>query len=384
MLQARLAALQRKSDQVTDEAALWLRAKSLQRQDHETRARAAAAAEDREKDRLVAELKIARVRVEEARAVRGAERAEANKAMLELRAKLDARKRDSALEKQRRELLRRHFIDWKLGEAKVWFQHATLGEGRRHALLAALKRRRPDVKSIPPAPEAWPNGDRDGYIDLTPGCVTIRPKRDKLDFASESLGRRLYGDRHPMEAMSGKSPLERCKAMLNACLPHFTTEFPGFMQVAHTLRLPHHGNLDLALFEVLWRFSHAAPQAWPRALLTWPLAPAEMNEFLRALGRGDLELPPPALEVAAASSSSSGAKPPIVPPPAPAVACVGAEVFAVPAHATTAASAAAAAAFAASLAKGSAAITPPPPPPRDPVFPPPPSRPKAGPTTEVP
>ena len=274
MLQARLAGLQRKSEQVTDEATLWLRAKALQRQDHETRARAAAAAEDRERDRLVAELKIAKARAEEARAARGAERAEANKAMLELRAKLDACKRVSALEKQRRELLRRHFIDWKLGQAKAWFQHSTLGERRRHALLEVLRRRRPDVKSIPPAPEPWPNGDRDGYIDLTPGCITLaKPKRDKLDFASESLGRRLYGDRHPMEAVTGKAPLERCKAMLHACLPHFTSEFPGFMQVVHTLRNPHHGNLDLALFEVLWRFSHAAPEAWPRALLKWPLPP---------------------------------------------------------------------------------------------------------------
>ena len=80
----------------------------------------------------------------------------------------------------------------------------------------------------------------------------------------------MYGDRHPIEAMTGKSPLERCKAMFNACWPHFAGEFPGFMQVVHTLRTPHHGNLDLALFEVLWRFSHAAPEAWPRALFKWP------------------------------------------------------------------------------------------------------------------
>ena len=162
MLQARFARFQRKSDHMTEEAALWLRHKSLQRQDHETRARAAAAAEDRERDRLAAELKIAKARVEEARAVRGAERAEANKACLELRARLDVTKRGAAQEKQRRELLRRRFVDWKLGQAKAWFQHATLGEGRRHALLEALRRRRPDVKSIPPAPEAWPNCDRDG------------------------------------------------------------------------------------------------------------------------------------------------------------------------------------------------------------------------------
>ena len=147
------------------------------------------------------------------------------------------------------------------------------------------------------------------------------------------------------------------------------------MQVVHTLRRPHHGNFDLALFEILWRFSHAAPTAWPGALLNWPLPPAEMNEFLRGIGREDLELPTPALEVAAASSSSSGASPPVLPPVALRVASAGAEVFALPAHARTAASAAATAAFAAAMAKGKA----PPPPRRDLVPPRPPPRAKAGP-----
>ena len=70
------------------------------------------------------------------------------------------------------------------------------------------------------------------YIDLTPGCITLaKPKRDKLDFASECLGRRLYGDRHPIETMHGKSPLARCRAMFKACSPHFAGELPGCMQV---------------------------------------------------------------------------------------------------------------------------------------------------------
>ena len=103
------------------------------------------------------------------------------------------------------------------------------------------------------------------YIDCTPGCVAFgKRKRGQVDVASESLARRLYGNRHPMEASTGKSPVQRCNDMLNHCLPHFTREFPQFMQVMHTLRFPHHGNLDLCVFEVLWRFSHAVQAAWPR------------------------------------------------------------------------------------------------------------------------
>jgi len=372
-LQARLANLQRKSDRVTDETALWLRSKRLERRDQDVAARAAAAAEDRESDRLAAELKLAKAKLEEARAVSGAQRAEAKRACLELRARLDVTKREAEREKQRRELLRKRFVDWKLGQAKAWFQDSKLGEGRRQALREAFTRRRPEEKRIPAAPEPWANSERDGYIELTPGYLTLgKPKRDQLDLASDALARRLFGGRHPLEAKSGMTPQDRCKAMLHACLPHFGDHFPHFMQVVHTIRKPHRGNFDLALFEILWRFSHSVPPAlWPGALRKWPLPPAEMNEFLREMGREDLELPRPALKVAAASSSRSGASPPVLPPAASA----GAEVFAVPAHAKTAATAAAVAAFAAEMAKGKT----PPPPPRDAVPPRPPPRAKAGP-----
>ena len=75
MLQARFARFQRKSERASDRRGRGLRANALQGQDHETRARAAAAAEEREGACLVAELKRAKARVEVARAARGAERA---------------------------------------------------------------------------------------------------------------------------------------------------------------------------------------------------------------------------------------------------------------------------------------------------------------------
>ena len=169
---------------------------------------------------MAAELKLAKAKLEEARAVSGAQRAEAKRACLELPARLDVTKREAEREKQRRELLRKRFVDWKLGQAKAWFQDSKLGEGRRQALREAFTRRRPEEKRIPAAPEPWANSDREGYIELTPGYLTLgKPKRDQLDLASESLARRLYGGRHPIEAKSGMSPLDRCKAMLNACLP---------------------------------------------------------------------------------------------------------------------------------------------------------------------
>ena len=156
---------------------------------------------------MAAELKLAKAKLEEARAVSGAQRAEAKRACLELPARLDVTKREAEREKQRRELLREAFTRRR-------------PEGRRQALREAFTRRRPEEKRIPAAPEPWANSDREGYIELTLGYLTLgKPKRDQLDLASESLARRLYGGRHPIEAKSGMSPLDRCKAMLNACLP---------------------------------------------------------------------------------------------------------------------------------------------------------------------
>ena len=315
ILENRLANLQRKSKDLSAEARVWLRGRALQRQDEEAAARAAAAAEDRESDRLVVELKVARAQEVAARSAAIGERAETKRALAKLCTQRDLSRQEVAYEKQRRELLRVNFVDWKLGQARAWFQQPEFGPERRSACAALLLRNRKKLGAMPPAPVPWSAKDRDGYLEITPGHLLLfdRPKRGQMDFASEALARRLYGGRHPKEATSAKSPAVRATAMLEECLPGFNLHFPAFMLLGQTLRA-HQGNMDLAMFEVLWRFSHGVTTTgWPSGFLAWPMGPADINAFLRAQGRSDLEVPATPPKAAAAASASRRAQPPPAP-----------------------------------------------------------------------
>lgn len=287
-LQNRIENIQREV-RLTTEAQVWLRARALLRTDDETAARAAAEAEDAERDRKMLELKRARTEEATARAQASASRDAARVSVAKARAEVSRARQEAERTKQRNELLRAHFVDWKLGEAKSFFQHAKQGERRREECASILRRSRDNLGKIPPAPSPWSPKDRDGYIEVTPGLLMgFGPtKRGHLECASQALAHRLYGNRHPSEARTAKSPVERAKDMLAQCLPGFSLHFPYYMLISQTLR-QHQGNLDLALFEVLWRFSHIVGQAWPQGLLQWPMSPPDINAFVRAQGREDL------------------------------------------------------------------------------------------------
>ena len=300
-----------------------MRARALLRKDQKAAARAAAEAADAARDRLLLEVKRARTDEVVARAKASADRDAARVVAAKARAELSRALQEGERTKQRSELLRVRFVDWKLGQAKTFFQHAEEGLRRREECARILRRLRDSVSKIPPAPAPWSPKERDGYIEVTLGhLLSLAPKKRQIDFASDALARRLYGNRHPSEAVSAKSPAERAKDMLAQCLPGFNEHFPHFMLISSTLR-QHQGNLDLALFEVLWRFSHGVGRAWPEGLLEWPLSPPDMNVFVRAQGRDELEAcdtPPTA--TAAGSVKGDGE------PSSPAAAAVAAFVAA--------------------------------------------------------
>lgn len=310
LLENRLYTLQRKQKDLSRASAIWLRGRALQRKDEEAAARAAAAAEDRERDRLAVELRVAKAQEAAARSAASGEREETKRTVAKLRLEQDLMRRETTYERQRCELLRRSFVDWKLGQAKDWFQHPADGPERRRACADHLHSLRGKFADITPAPAPWSPKDRDGYLEITPGSLLSFGKRKKgeVEFASEALARRLYSGRHPAEATSAKSVVYRATALLQECLPGFKEYFPPFMLITCTLR-EHQGNLDLALFEVLWRFSHAVERAhFPHGLVAWPLPIAEMRAFLTAQGREELavrETPPKPAAAAAASASGS-------------------------------------------------------------------------------
>jgi len=309
MLENRLAGLQRKQQGLGREEQVWLRARVMMRKDDEAAARAAAAEEDRERDRLAAELKVAKAVAAVAKSTASTERAETKRTVTKIKAEQAHLRREKAKDSQRRELLRRNFVDWKLGQARAWFRDPKQGKGRARAVLTQLASFK--MSAMKPAPEPWSAKDRDGYLEVTPGTLVPLAglKKDAMTFASENLAHRLYGGRHPAEASSAKSACARAVEMLDECLPGFNSNFPGFMLVPNTLRA-HGGNLDITLFEVLWRFSQAVKgTAFPHGVREWPLRVADMNAFVEAQGRGDLVMreDAPAAALAAAAATASGA-----------------------------------------------------------------------------
>ena len=373
---------------LTKPSQIWLRARALQRKDEDTVARAAVEAADLERERLKLALKRAKADEIALRSKTIAERESAKALAATARAMLNRARLEGDRQRQREEVLRVHFVDYKLCQAKAWFQDATSGAARRDRCAQILRRARASIGQIPPTPGPWSPKDRGGYIDITPMhllSLTSKPKRAEMEFASEALARRLYGGRHPSEAVSAKSPVQRARDMLEECLPGFQAHFPAFMLLSSTLR-QHHGNLDIALFEVLWRFSHGLGDAWPHGLLAWPLSPADMAAFLRAQGREDLleETPlPPEAPSGPSSSSSSSANAPkpakvasgacssslaAAKPPSPAKAARGASSSSSgAAKPLISPAAAAAAAFAAAMASPAPAKAPPPKAPSGPV-----------------
>jgi hypothetical protein len=362
-IERRMAGLQRRQQALGREAQVWLRSRALQRKDAEAEARAAAAEEDRRSDQVALDLKLARAKGVAARADASAVRAEARRKITELQAEKGRLRKERDADRQRRELLRRNFVAWKLEQAENWFRHPELGPGRRRAVEVALQRSREHLAKLQPAPSPWSEKEREGYLEVTPGSLLPfgKPSKSELAFASEALARRLYGGRHPADAASSRSPVSRATAMLDQCLPGFNMHLPGYMLLPNTLRA-FHGNLDLALFEALWRFSHAVRRtSFPHGLLEWPLSPTAMSTFVTAMGREDLVMaavagdavaaaaPAPAPGRASASAGgTSGA-------PAPTVSKASA-------RAPATAAKAAAAAFAAAMGDVPKAHPPPPPP----------------------
>ena len=203
------------------------------------------------------------------------------------------------------DLCRRHWVAHTLQLWIAFFNDAALGSQRRDAVVksvsAALKRK----AHYPVSPDPWLASRRAGYISIAP-LTTMSGKHAKAskEIASESLAFLLYGGKHPSAATTCESVVSRANKLAERSMPLCNKLFVGLGSIAQLLA-KHKGNLDLALFEAMWRYSNFAGSTLQPAIHAWPPTNVDLEAFASKVKCAPASIPP-SEQPSAASSSSSG------------------------------------------------------------------------------
>ena len=304
-LDDRLLNLQKKKLQSSEPDRLFLRSKLLERQKTRSAAQAAAAADTRKLRLLEQEAKIQKAKADQQK---GEARVEARKLEEAARVAARAAKSQSAATKLNLDLCRRHWVAQTLQLWIAFFSDAARGSQRREAVVKTVRAAKKRKAQYPVSPDPWSASKRAGYISIAP-LTTTWGKRAKAskEIASESLAFLLYGGKHPSAATTCESVVSRADKLIDRSMPMYNDLFVGLFSSAQLLA-KHKGNLDLALFEAMWRYSHLAGGTLQPALHAWPPTTAELDTFASKLQCAPASIPPPK-QASAVSSSSSGHPP---------------------------------------------------------------------------
>ena len=117
--------------------------------------------------------------------------------------------------------------------------------------LAKVLKKQPDL--VPP----WEAAIRTNYICVTPPSGWTKNKGSVVkEYASECLANFLLNGRKPGELTTAEATWSRMNKLFDRCLPGYTSLF-RIQYTAQDLLQKHAANVDLALFEALWRYSLA-------------------------------------------------------------------------------------------------------------------------------
>ena len=297
-LEDRLLNLQRKKLQSSESDRVFLRSKMLERQKARSAAQVAEAHDAKRLRLLQEEAKIQKVKADQEK---GKARVEVRKLEEAARVAARAAKTTADQAKANLNLCRQHWVAHTLQQWIAFFEDAALGSQRRDAVAKALSARKRKVH-CPVSPDPWPASKRDGYISIAPPTTMSEKHHASKEIASESLAFLLYGGKHPSAATTCESVVSRAEKLAHRCMPRYHELFVGFSGVAQMLA-KHKGNLDLALFEAMWRYSHVAGATLQLALHSWPPKNAELEAFA---SQCSVKCAPAFKQPPVASSSSSG------------------------------------------------------------------------------
>lgn len=311
-LQHRLQSRVKADKRLDKDTRLYLRGKAMERGNQDRLAREAAAADDRRRQEADMQVRLAKAEAEKTKASTEARKAEVKLLLQEAQVKKAAVKAAVAEELVAKEQRRCTFMDFIMYTTVWYFQHKDSGERRRSRALQAAEKYRQNRVPLPACPEPWERTNRKHYIEATPGpAIHLSGKSHRPhEWASEGVALRLFQNTHPQHAQSARTVGRRADDWLKANLPGYDRVCAGWHGIVEQVAIQS-GNVDLALFEVVWRYSHAVGKvAFPVGIHCWP--PDAEQASLHAsfcAERAALGMPSGAARASSAPSGAARASP---------------------------------------------------------------------------